>query len=157
METPIDATTDAILGDVARACGVCVYHAALRGATLRVEIDAEGGVSLETCGCFSRALDARLRDIQHPRARLPLEVSSPGVERRLRRPAHYVAAVGRLVAVSTGTEVIEGRLESADDEGFVVAGPSRARRLPYSEVRWARLKVADDELFGRRNQKKTTG
>jgi len=66
-------------------------------------------------------------------------VSSPGLERPLRTPAHFQRFIGADVAVKTKAEVegdrrVEGTLESADDEGFVAAG----RRLSYSDVEKAR-------------------
>jgi len=68
-----------------------------------------------------------------------LEVSSPGLERPLRTPIHFQRFVGSTVAVKTRPEVegdrrVEGTLEAADDEGFVVAG----RRLAYDDVEKAR-------------------
>ena len=55
------------------------------GGTLTLFIDRPGGVDLELCGAVSAALD----DL---RARYSLEVSSPGLDRRLRKPAHFAAA-----------------------------------------------------------------
>jgi ribosome maturation factor RimP len=60
--------------------------------TLTLFIDRQGGVDLELCAAVSQALD----DV---RARYSLEVSSPGLDRRLRTPAHYAAAVGHDVVV----------------------------------------------------------
>ena len=61
--------------------------------------------------------------------------SSPGLERPLRTPAHFQRFIGADVAVKTkpdteGERRVEGKLESADDQGFVVAG----RRLSYVDV-----------------------
>ncbi len=69
--------------------------------TLTLFIDSPGGVDLERCSAVSHALD----DL---RERYALEVSSPGLNRRLRKPAHFAAAVGRDVAVAT-TEPLQGR------------------------------------------------
>ena len=71
--------------------------------------------------------------------RYTLEVSSPGLERPLRTPAHFQRFVDSDIAVKTKADVegdrrVEGKLESADDEGFVVAG----RRLSYADVEKAR-------------------
>lgn len=67
----------------------------LRGGgtgTLTLFIDRTGGVDLELCTAVSRALEGL-------RERYALEVSSPGLDRRLRRPQHFAAVVGREVAV----------------------------------------------------------
>jgi ribosome maturation factor RimP len=155
METSIDPATDGVLADVALQCGVRVYHAELRGHTLRVEIDAGNGVTVDTCARFARALGTGLKLHGTAYSGWPLEVSSPGVERRLYRPADYAAALGRNVCVTTAAGVLEGRLDSADESGFTVAGdpPAPARHVAYSEVRVAHVKATDSELFGRSNRR----
>lgn len=69
--------------------------------TLTLFIDRPAGVDLELCGAVSHALE----DL---RERYDLEVSSPGLNRRLRKPAHFAAAVGRDVAVAT-SQPLQGR------------------------------------------------
>ena len=60
--------------------------------TLTLFVDRPGGIDLELCATVSQALE----DVRETYA---LEVSSPGLNRRLRKPAHFAAAVGRDVAV----------------------------------------------------------
>lgn len=60
--------------------------------TLTLFVDRPGGIDLELCTAVSQALE----DVRETYA---LEVSSPGLNRRLRKPAHFAAAVGRDVAV----------------------------------------------------------
>jgi ribosome maturation factor RimP len=71
--------------------------------------------------------------------RTTLEVSSPGIERTLRTPAHFRRFLGTEVAVKTrpGTEGerrLDGVLEAVDDDGVVVAG----RALAYGDIERAR-------------------
>ena len=111
------------------------------GATLRVSVDRPGGVDLDTISAASEAVSAVL-DHTEPDpvpGRYTLEVSSPGVERPLRTPEHFLRAVGTPVAVRTQPDVegerrVEGVLSEADDAGVVVAG----RRLTYAEIERAR-------------------
>lgn len=63
-----------------------------RPPTLRLFIDNPGGVDLDLCAAVSESLD-ELRD------RYTLEVSSPGLDRRLRKPRHFAEQVGREVVV----------------------------------------------------------
>jgi ribosome maturation factor RimP len=68
-------------------------------------------------------------------------VSSPGIERPLRTPEHFTRfvgheVVGRTVPGTAGERRFEGVLESADDEGVVVAG----RRLSYGDIERARTR-----------------
>jgi ribosome maturation factor RimP len=110
-------------------------------------VDRTGGVDLEAIAAATRAVSAVLDGHDPmPGQRYTLEVSSPGVERRLRTPSHFQRAVGETVSVRTaaggkGERRVTGRLKSADDEGFVLEGqelPEGERRLAYDEVERAR-------------------
>ncbi len=68
---------------------------------LRVYIDKEGGVSFEDCEAVSRAVDARLDQILPNPPYDYFEVSSPGLERPLKRDADFARYTGRKVALTT--------------------------------------------------------
>jgi ribosome maturation factor RimP len=143
---------------------VDIEHLARR---LRVTVDAEGGVDLDVLsaanGALSRALDAH--DDLTPAGPYELEVSSPGLERPLRLPAHFVRARGREVALRlrAGAEEprrLEGVLLDADDEAVLVAPTPAAegRRIRYEAIerahtvfRWG----ATDRAEGRGPRRKT--
>jgi ribosome maturation factor RimP len=87
--------------------------------TLALFIDRPGGVDIGLCAAVSQALD-ELRE------RYALEVSSPGLDRRLRRPAHFAAALGSDVAVTTAEPVggrrnFRGVLSAAGDDSITLA------------------------------------
>ncbi|HVV35823.1 MAG TPA: ribosome maturation factor RimP [Acidimicrobiales bacterium] len=68
-----------------------------------------------------------------------LEVSSPGLERALRTPAHFHGALGETVSIKTkphveGERRHQGLLEAADDTGVSVGG----RRFSYADIEKAR-------------------
>jgi len=69
--------------------------------TLALFIDRPGGVDLDLCAAVSLALEGL-------RERYALEVSSPGLDRRLRKPEHFAAQIGREVAIQTA-EPVDGR------------------------------------------------
>ena len=109
------------------------------GATLRVTVDRPGGIDLDAVSDATLVVSDALDRHDPIPGRYTLEVSSPGLERPLRTPAHFQRFVGSDIAVKTKADVegdrrVEGKLESADDAGFVVAG----RRLSYAEVEKAR-------------------
>jgi ribosome maturation factor RimP len=119
--------------------GVEVVDVEQLGATLRVTVDRPGGIDLDAVSDATLVVSDALDSHDPLPGRYTLEVSSPGLERPLRTPAHFQRFVGTAVAVKTRAEVdgdrrVEGILESADEEGFVVAG----RRLAYDEVEKAR-------------------
>jgi ribosome maturation factor RimP len=107
------------------------------GATLRITVDRVegGGIDLETIANASEVVSAALDRADPIPGRYTLEVSSPGVERALRTPAHFCRHVGATVALKTrpGTEGdrrVEGTLEAADEAGIIVAG----RTVAYADI-----------------------
>jgi len=110
-----------------------------QGTVLRLTVDRSEGIDLEGVTTATRLVSDLLDSTGLLGDRTTLEVSSPGIERPLRTPAHFLRFVGTEVAMKTrpGTEGerrLDGVLESADDEGVVVAG----RRLAYADIERAR-------------------
>lgn len=106
---------------------------------LQVFVDRPGGIDLEAISAVSTTVSRLLDEHDPVPGHYTLEVSSPGLERPLRRPEHFKRFVGTTVAVKTRPEVegerrLQATLETADDEGIVVAG----RRLSYEEIERAR-------------------
>ncbi|MCL2103306.1 MAG: ribosome maturation factor RimP [Syntrophorhabdaceae bacterium] len=126
---------------------------------LRVYLDRKGGVTLSEIQSFSRRFSAVL-DVEDPlRDSYVLEVSSPGVNRRLRLPRHFALSVGQRVKV-TLLSPLEGRrnfigiLAGADSDGIdIQEGESRVR-IKYESIRKANLDVTQEELFGKGKKNK---
>jgi ribosome maturation factor RimP len=121
---------------------------------LRVFVDREGGVVLSDIETFSRRLGALLEVEDPVGGAYVLEASSPGVNRRLRRPEHFAASVGRRVKVALaepreGRRHVSGVLSGSDGEGITVTADETAFRIPYGEIRKASLEVTQEELFGK--------
>ena len=118
----------------------------LRSGVLLVTVDREGGVDLEALTDANRAVSSVLDELDPIPGRYTLEVSSPGVERTLRTPAHFAKAVGETVTVKTRPQVPgdrrrRGVLVAADDQGLTLAedgGPTEGVRLAYSDIDKAR-------------------
>lgn len=86
--------------------------------TLTLFIDRPGGVDLDLCAAVSLALE----DL---RERFALEVSSPGLNRRLRKPEHFAAALGeevvvKLTSAQDGRRNFRGRLTAAETESVTL-------------------------------------
>jgi ribosome maturation factor RimP len=116
------------------------------GGVVRVTIDRPSGVDMDAIARVTRAVSRTLDQHDPIAGRYTLEVSSPGLERTLRTPAHFLRAVGSTVRIKTrpgveGERRIDGVLSAADDEGFTVtlaAPASGDRRVRYDEVERAR-------------------
>ena len=114
------------------------------GRILRVMVDRDGGVDLDTISALSHRISRRL-DLEGFGQDGPydLEVGSPGLERRLRVPRHFERSVGQRVKVKTvepvgGARVHEGALVSADAEAIVIASEGGELRVPYDGIASAR-------------------
>ena len=101
----------------------------------RVSITKEGGVSLDLCADISSELSPFL-DVNPPmHGQYRLEVSSPGIERKLTKPAHFKQSVGDKVKVKVlGGEKLKGTLKVADDEGIVVETKEGDQAFKYNEL-----------------------
>lgn len=106
---------------IGRSNGVEVVELEMRGGgksrTLRVFIDKPEGVTHEDCASFSHEFSTIL-DVEDvvPGGEYLLEVSSPGLDRKLFRPADFERFQGSLVKLSThepinGNRHFEGRIE----------------------------------------------
>ena len=141
------ATTDrvaAIVAPLADERGLDLYDVEQHQAAFRVLVDREGGIDIDTLAELSRAVSRALDEADPVAGKYTLEVSSPGLERPLRRPDHFLGAVGDRVTVKTvpGTEGdrrITGVLQAADEDGITVhPDQGEDRRLAYADVAQAR-------------------
>ncbi|MEP6622931.1 MAG: ribosome maturation factor RimP [Acidimicrobiia bacterium] len=85
------------LEPIVASLDLTIYDVTLTGGdrpTLAVLLDRQGGIDLETIEVATRTISAALDALDPVRNRYLLEVSSPGVERPLRTPEHFAAAVG---------------------------------------------------------------
>lgn len=102
---PVEAVVEEIAGPVVADLGLELVGAELvkEGANryLRVYIDKEGGVSFDDCEAVSRTVDAKLDEIMPNPPYEFFEVSSPGLERPLKRDEDFVRFAGRSVAITT--------------------------------------------------------
>lgn len=132
-------------------------------ATLQVmaERHDDRPMTVEDCEAISRALSAKL-DVEDPIASsYVLEVSSPGIDRPLVRPADYRRFAGHVAKVETripveGRRRFSGRIAAATDshvrlalEEEAAGAPSEVE-IPIADIARAKLKLTD-ELIAARN------
>lgn len=87
---------------------------------LRVFVTQKGGVNLEKCTQISRMISPIL-DIHEPfSGEYNLEVSSPGIERKIKTLAHFQCSIDENVKVKNyATETIRGKLTEVTDDGVI--------------------------------------
>lgn len=120
------------------------------GFLLRIDIDKEGGVTVEDCQLVSQQVSTWL-DVEDPiPGEFELQVSSPGLDRKFYRVSDYEKFTGRLVRVKTskairGLHVIVGRLKEFDGQTVVVTDPVMKKdadyAIPLTDIKEARLEV----------------
>ena len=99
----------------------------------RVYIDHADGVDHALCARVTDVLRDYLREYS-------VEVSSPGVDRPLRRQEHFEAAVGRRIQLRAGGRKLRGEVLSAGEQTVTVAASDGAEaEIPYSEIVRANL------------------
>jgi ribosome maturation factor RimP len=107
------------------------------GETLRLFIDHPDGVSLDLCERVTHQL-AEVRE------QYSLEVSSPGLERPLSKPAHFRRFLGRRARVRTreardGHKSFTGELVGATDNEVTIAAATGVIAIPYADIHRSNL------------------
>ena len=110
---------------------------------LRVVIDQQDGLASGPLVEVTKAISRMLDDEDPIPGRFTLEVTSPGVERPLKRPDHFRRAIGSDVTVKATPDVpgdrrIDGVLSAADEYGITITTADGDRTLRYGEIRTAR-------------------
>ncbi|SET40585.1 ribosome maturation factor RimP [Salinibacillus kushneri] len=117
---------------------------------LRVYVDKEGGVDIEECGKVSEALSEKLDEVEPIKDPYYLEVSSPGVERPLKKKKDFVDHVGENIYVKVykaidGEKEFEGKLRSFENDivNLEVQVKTRTKNveIPFDQIAKAHLAV----------------
>ena len=125
---------------------------------LRVFVDRRPAVTLAECASWSRRLSRYLEEEDVLKGAYVIEVGSPGIERSLHRPEHYLRYVGhqveiRLHDVREGRRKYRGELRAAGDTSIVVEDAEAGTvSLPYAAIR--RTQLVSDPWEGLREPKR---
>ncbi len=142
---------DSLLREGTESAGVELYHWELSGGEgqgrLLVYIDTADGVTGATsadCERASRAIERALDREETLPSPYMLEVSSPGIERRLYEAWHYRRAVGKKIRVRLnwpreGQKNVVGRLEGLSGESIALDVDGETVELPLAEVSRAQV------------------
>jgi len=111
---------------------------------LRLYIDKESGIVVEDCSAVSRQISA-LIDVEDPiSGHFNLEVSSPGLDRPLRRVKDFQRFSGEIVKIKTGMAIegqrnFKGLLRGIENDQVIIECEDKEVRLPLSAIDKARL------------------
>ncbi len=110
------------------------------GATmyLRITIDKPEGITIDDCEKFHNAINPMLDEADPIEDAYMLEVTSPGLERELKTPAHFAACVGcevelRLFAPYNGVKSFTGILQPCGENGSVCITLSDGSPLTFEK------------------------
>ncbi len=121
-----------------------------KAPTIRVYIDAAGGISFDELARTQAWVGELMDELDPFPGAYMLEVSSPGIDRPLRTPEHFVRYAGEQVNVKTngpveGRSSFTGELSGYDDGCVVVAVEGGdTYRIPYDSIKKARVKGTID-------------
>jgi ribosome maturation factor RimP len=127
---------ESIVKEACAKAGVALYDlemkATAHGRVLVVFVTSLGGVKVKYCQRVSRLIEHQLEEEDIIDGRYFLEVSSPGLERELKKKSHFVSAIGEQVSLSVqtgdGNSPVSGRLHEVNPDSIT-------------------LKLADDEML----------
>ena len=141
-----EAQTESLILPILEKYGFELYDVEYvkEGSTnyLRAYIDKPGGIAVNDCETVSRALSDLLDKEDYIADSYILEVSSPGLDRELKKPKDFQREQGKLVDVSLfaqldGEKVITGQLKSYDGENVTVD----ERVIPMDKVAKVNLHI----------------
>lgn len=147
---------EALLEPLAASLGcelvACEWTSEMGRRVLRVLLDKEGGVKVEDCEAFSRLIDPIL-DVE---ALLPeqynLEVSSPGINRPLRKEKDFEKFVGEAVFIRSSIPLenrsnFKGLLKGVQNHQVQVEIDGQMYEIPLEKVLKANLEVDINKLL----------
>jgi len=113
---------------------------------LRIYVDKPGGIQLSDCEEISRFLSEKLDAVDLIPHQYYLEVSSPGIERPLRKPEDFIRFRGSDVTLRTNTKIqgrknFSGRLIDYIEDQVVLKTEAGTIKLPINSIGQAKLKV----------------
>ena len=136
LETPVRA----LLSEL----GLDLYDLELSSGTLRVVVNRVGGVDLESLTKANRAISEWLDATDPIPGRFTLDVSSPGLERKLRTPEHFASTLGEVVTLrevrdGEPTRRLEGVVTAVDEHSVTLDdaqhGPVRVELASIERAR----------------------
>ncbi|MFN8052905.1 MAG: ribosome maturation factor RimP [Acidimicrobiales bacterium] len=134
----IDTLTD-LVAPIVAGLDADIYDIEYGSGVFRLTLDRPGGIDLDTIAEATRQISRQI-DLDDPiPSKFTLEVTSPGLERTLRTPAHWATAIGDVVSVKMkpgfdGDRRVQGVLSAVDDATATLDVDGTEVRCPLDEV-----------------------
>ncbi len=125
------------------SCGVELYDIITTKENnvdiFRVLISSPNGITLNQCSKISKLLSPIL-DVDEPMyGNYNLEVSSPGIERKLRKTQHYQASIGENISIKDfDKNIIKGTLKNANEKEIIISTEDTEQKISYKDISSAR-------------------
>jgi ribosome maturation factor RimP len=144
MQERLEQILEPVIVDLGYELILLEYSPSPKNAMLRLYIDAPAGITVEDCERVSKEVAGTL-DVEDPiRSAYRLEVSSPGLDRPLVKPAHFERFVGeqarvQLIAPLNGRRRYIGYIRAIVGETLHLESKEGLAEIPLSEIERARL------------------
>ncbi len=145
----IEKTALALGEPVAEEQGVYIVDASYEkrpdGYALCFYIDREGGVGIDECEAFSKAVETALDAADPIEGNYVLEVSSPGIDRRLAKDREFKYYIGREVdvklfkALDDGAKEFTGTLTGYENKTAIIARGDKTIEIPVKQAAYIKL------------------
>lgn len=116
-------------------------------AFLRIFVDKEGGMSLDDCSAFHHAIMGELEDLEYDY----LEISSPGVDRPLKRDKDFEKAKGETVEVKLyraidGVKLIQGELLGLEGDQVALMTEAGEKRFARKDCAYVKPVIEYEDI-----------
>jgi ribosome maturation factor RimP len=113
---------------------------------LRIFLDKEGGIEIEDCHWVSEQLEAKLEELDPIKESYYLEVSSPGLDRALRKDRDFIRHIGDKIEITTfapinGNKSIVGTLNSLTNGDISIDIDGAEMKIPRNQTSQVRLYI----------------
>ena len=145
-ETKVLAIVEPILADKALELADLEFVKEGPNWYLRIYIDKEGGVTIEDCESVSRILEKKLDEKDPIEQAYILEVSSPGIDRPLKKPEHFQKYMGEIIDIKLykpleGKKEYQGELKQFEN-GIITIIDENDKEIQFVQKETASVRLA---------------
>ena len=147
MANKIEEKALVLAENTAEEMGLYIVDVSYSGNILCYYIDKTGGVGIDECEAFSRRVEIILDDEDIIDKEYSLEVSSPGVDRKLKKEREFIYYLGRevevkLYAARDGIKKFDGILKKYENKNAVITTENGDVEIPVKDTVYIRLKFS---------------